>query len=94
MVFWIILAVLVGIIVLILLIPVGADIRYEDDVIRISLKAAWLKIQLVPKTKKKEKAGKPEKEKKAPQMKKASTRDKARFFAENRCICFIFYPPF
>ena len=64
MVFWIILAVLVFIIVLIMLIPVGVDIRYEDDIIRFSLKAAWLKIQLIPKKKKKSGEEKPKKEKK------------------------------
>ncbi len=45
MVFWIILGILVLLIVLIMLIPVGFDIRYEDDIIRISLKAAWLKLK-------------------------------------------------
>ena len=63
MVGWIILGVIVGIIVLIMLIPIGADIRYEDEVIRISVKAAGLKLQLLPRPKKKPKKDKPEKEK-------------------------------
>ena len=58
MVGWIILAVLVGIITLIMVIPIGADIRYEDGVIRISAKFAGKAIQLIPK---KKKAPKPEK---------------------------------
>jgi hypothetical protein len=64
MVFWIILGILVLLIVLIMLIPVGFDIRYEDDIIRISLKAAWLKLQLIPKKKKTNGEDKPKKEKK------------------------------
>ena len=48
---WIILGVIVGIIVLIMLIPVGADLRYEDEVIRISLKAAGIRLQLLPRPK-------------------------------------------
>ena len=64
MVFWIILGILVLLIVLIMLIPVGFDIRYEDDIIRISLKAAWLKLQLIPKKKKTKGEDKPKKEKK------------------------------
>ncbi len=63
MVGWIILGVIVGIIVLIMLIPIGADIRYENEVIRISVKAAGLKLQLLPRPKKKPKKDKPEKEK-------------------------------
>ena len=53
MVGWIILAVLVGLITLIMLIPIGADLRYEDEVIRVSAKAAGFKIQLIPKKKRK-----------------------------------------
>ena len=64
MVGWIILGVLVGLIILILLIPVGVDLRYEDGVIRVSLKASFLNLQLIPKPKKKPKKEKPEKEKK------------------------------
>ena len=62
MVGWIILAVIVCIIVILLLIPVGADLRYEDGVIRVSAKAAGMNLQLIPK-KKKDKAEKPKKEK-------------------------------
>ena len=68
MVGWIILGVIVGLIVLIMLIPIGADLRYEDEVIRISVKVAGIKLQLLPKTKnkkeKKPKEEKPRKEKK------------------------------
>ncbi len=60
---WIILGVIVGIIVLIMLIPVGADLRYEDEVIRISLKAAGIRPQLLPRPKRKPKNEKPRKEK-------------------------------
>ncbi len=63
MVGWIILGVIVGIIVLIMLIPIGADLRYEDEVIRISIKAAGIKLQLLPKSKKKPKKERPKKEK-------------------------------
>ena len=48
MVEWIILAVIVVIVTLIMLIPVGADIRYEDGVVRLSAKAAWIRLQLIP----------------------------------------------
>ena len=60
MVGWIILAVLVGLITLIMLIPIGADLRYEDEVIRVSAKAAGFKIQLIPKKKREPKAEKAE----------------------------------
>ena len=64
MVGWTILAVIVGIVTLIMLIPVGADIRYEDGVVRVSAKAAWIKLQLIPKQKKSQKEEKPKKERK------------------------------
>ena len=60
----IILAVLVGIVTLIMLIPIGADIRYEEGVVRLSAKAAWIKLQLIPKQRKAVKEEKPKKEKK------------------------------
>ena len=63
MVGWIILAVLVGLITLIMLIPIGADIRFEDGVIRVSAKAAGKNIQLIPKKKRKPKEEKPKPEK-------------------------------
>ena len=63
MVGWIILAVLVGLIILVMMVPIGADIRYEDGVIRVSAKAAGLKLQLIPKPKKEPKAEKPKKQK-------------------------------
>ena len=66
MVGWIILAVLVGVITLIMLIPIGADIRYEDGVIRISAKFAGKAIQLIPKKKKEPKQEKPKEEKPKP----------------------------
>ena len=61
---WIIIAVFILIIVAILLIPIGADIRYEDGVVRISAKAAGIKLQLLPKPKKTDKPEKPKKERK------------------------------
>ena len=64
MVGWIILGIIIGIIVLIMLIPIGADLRYEDGVIRISAKAAGMKIQLLPRQKKPPKAEKLKKENK------------------------------
>ncbi len=64
MIGWIILGVIVGIITLIMLIPIGADIRYEEGVIRLSLKASVFKLQLIPKPKKAETEKKPKKEKK------------------------------
>ena len=64
MVFWIILGILVLLIVLILLIKVGIDLRYENDIVRFSLKVAWMKLQLLPKKKKEPKEEKPKKEKK------------------------------
>ena len=85
---WIILGVLVGLIVLVLLIPVGADLRYEDGVIRVSLKAAFLKLQLIPKPKKakqeKPEEEKPKKEKKPKEEKpKAEGSEKKRAFPFN-----------
>ena len=71
MVGWIILAVIVLLITLILLVPVGADLRYEDGVIRISAKAAGIKLQLIPRPKKEEKPEKPKKEK--PEKEKKET---------------------
>ena len=64
MVGWIILAVIVLLITLFLLIPIGADIRYEEGVVRVSAKAAGLKLQLIPKPRKEAKPEKPEKKKK------------------------------
>ena len=81
MVGWIILGVIVGIIVLIMLIPIGADFRYEDEVVRISAKVAGIKLQLLPKPKrkpKKEKAKKekPQKEQKPKEEKPKEGKDK------------------
>ncbi len=70
MVFWIILAVLIGILVLVLLIPVGIDFRYEEDIVRFSLKVAWKEIQLIPKKKKSPDEEKPKEEKKPKKEKK------------------------
>ncbi|MCR5089485.1 MAG: hypothetical protein K6C08_08245 [Oscillospiraceae bacterium] len=64
MVGWIILGVLTGIIVLILMIPVGVDFRYEEGVIRLSAKAAGVSLQLIPKPKREAKPEKAKKEKK------------------------------
>ena len=63
MVGWIILGILVLILVIILIIPVGADFRYEDEVIRFSVKIAGIRLQLIPKPKKEAKEEKPTKEK-------------------------------
>ena len=83
MVGWIILGVLVLLITLILLIPIGADIRYEEGVIRVSAKAAGVKLQLIPKPKKSEDAQKPEKEKKKkekpPEEKQEAEKPKKKF---------------
>ena len=68
MIEWIILGIIVLIVVLILMIPVGADIRYEDEVIRISAKAAGIRFQILPRKKRSEKPA-AEKEKK-PEEKK------------------------
>ena len=69
MVFLIILGVLVLIIVGIMLIPIGADIGYEEGKIHVSAKAAGVLIQLFPRKKKadsdKPKAPKKKKEKKS-----------------------------
>ncbi len=70
MVGWIILGVLIGILVLILLIPIGVDFRYEDGVIRLSAKAAGIGLQLIPKPKREVKSEKPKKEKKKPEKPK------------------------
>ena len=79
MVGWIILAVLVALVVLILLIPIGADVRYEEDgVVRISAKVAGIRLQLLPKKKKAPKPEKPEKEKEEkPQPEKPEKEKKA-----------------
>ena len=68
MVGWIILAVIVVIVTLIMLIPVGADIRYEDGVVRLSAKAAWIRLQLIPKPKKSQKEEKPPKARKKKEL--------------------------
>jgi len=88
MVGWIILAILVGLITLIMLIPIGADLRYEDEVIRVSAKAAGIKIQLIPKKKrepkpeKPEEKPKPEPEPKEEKPKKAKKKRSLSFNAE------------
>ncbi len=83
MVGWIILGVLIGLIVLLLLIPVGADFRYEDEVIRLSLKIAGFKLQLIPKPKKKKKPKKEkppkEKKEKEPKPEKEEEKSKKKF---------------
>ena len=62
----IILGVLIGLIVLILLIPVGADLGYEDGKLHVSAKVMGILLQLYPKPpgeKKPKKQKKPKKEK-------------------------------
>ena len=75
MLFWIILAALVVFIVLILLTPVGADIRYEDDVIRLSLKVGGMRMQLIPRRKKKRAEEKAKREKKTKKEKKSREKE-------------------
>ena len=69
MIGWILLAILVGLITLIMLLPIGADLRYEDEVIRVSAKIAGIKIQLIPKKKKEQKTEQSEEEKPKPESK-------------------------
>ncbi len=78
MIGWIILAVIVALIVVLMLIPIGADIRFEEGVIRISAKIAGLKLQLIPEKKTDGKKEKAEKEKKPHEEKKREdAKDKA-----------------
>ena len=69
MIGWILLAILVGLITLIMLLPIGADLRYEDEVIRVSAKIAGIKIQLIPQKKKEQKTEQSEEEKPKPESK-------------------------
>ena len=62
MVALIILGVLILLIAAVLLIPVGVDVYFEDDVFRLSAKAAGMLIQLFPRPPADE--SKPKKEKK------------------------------
>lgn len=64
----IIIGILVAIIALIMIIPIGADIGYEDGELRVSAKAAGILLQLIPKPPKDE--TKPKKEKKPRKPKK------------------------
>ena len=87
MIGWILLAILVGLITLIMLIPIGADLRYEDEVIRVSAKVAGIKIQLIPKKKKEPKTEQSEEEKPKPESKpkeeKPKKKKKGRSFSLN-----------
>ena len=70
----IILGVLIGLIVLILMIPVGADLGYEDGKLHVSAKVMGMLLQLYPrppgeKKEKKKKKPKKQKEKKEPENK-------------------------
>ncbi len=67
MVGWIILGVLVALIVGICLIPIGVDVSFIDDKLRLAAMAAGVKLQLIPKPPEKEK--KPRKEKKPKEKK-------------------------
>ena len=78
MVGWIILAILVGLITLVMLVPIGADVRYEDEVIRVSAKAAGIKIQLIPKKKREPEQEKPEEKPKPEQKPKEEKPKKER----------------
>ncbi len=76
MIGWIILGIILLILFLILIIPIGADFRYEDGVVRLSVKLAWMKLQLLPKKKKKESEVSAEKEEKKKKKKeKAPSED-------------------
>lgn len=75
MVGWIILAVLVGLITALMLIPIGADIRYEEGVVRLSAKAAGMKLQLIPKPRKSKQAEQAEKPKKEKKKKEKPAKD-------------------
>ena len=87
MVGWIILSVLVGLIIILMLIPIGADIRYEDGVIRVSAKVAGLKLQLIPKKKsdkkKEEPKEEPREEKKEKSKEKSEKEKKQKEFPFN-----------
>ena len=87
MIGWILLAILVGLITLIMLVPIGADLRYEDEVIRVSAKVAGIKIQLIPKKKKEPKTAQSEEEKPKPESKpkeeKPKKQKKGRSFSLN-----------
>ena len=87
MIGWILLAILVGLITLIMLVPIGADLRYEDEVIRVSAKIAGIKIQLIPKKKKEPKTEQSEEEKPKPESKpkeeKPKKQKKGRSFSLN-----------
>ena len=64
MIGWIILGIILVILIIILLIPVGVDFRYEEEIIRFSLKIDGMNIQLIPKKKREPQEEKPKKEKK------------------------------
>ena len=68
MVWLIVLGIIVGIIVLIMLIPVGADVSYEDKQLSVSAKVCGVLIRLLPKKPRDE--SKPKKEKKTQKEKK------------------------
>lgn len=68
MVWLIVLGIIVGIIVLIMLIPVGADVSYVDKQLSVSAKVCGVLIKLLPKKPRDE--SKPKKEKKAKKEKK------------------------
>ena len=70
----IILGVIIAIIVAIMLVPVGADVAYEGDELRLSAKVCGMLLQLIPKPpadetkpKKEKKPKKPKKQKKQPE---------------------------
>ena len=67
MVGWIILGVLAALITAINLIPVGVDLSFIDDKLRLAAKAAGVRLQLIPKPPEKEQ--KPKKEKKLKEKK-------------------------
>ena len=67
---WMTLAVIFAVLILIGCIPVGVDVRYDQNGAAVTAKAGFLKIQILPK-KKKEKPEKPKKEKPKKEKKKA-----------------------
>lgn len=76
MIGWIILGVIVALITLIMLIPIGADVNYEDGELTLSAKVCGILLQLIPKKPADE--SKPKKEKKPKKPKKPKKEKKAK----------------
>ncbi len=76
MIGWIILGVIVALITLIMLIPIGADVNYEDGELTLSAKVSGVLLQLIPKKPVDE--SKPKKEKKPKKPKKPKKQKKPK----------------